>query len=110
MSMDCVNQLLHNKRRLEGEHEQWHCQPKRVCPGFASCIQAGCESMMESPVNVWKPPENDHQNITNSNQHVNRMVLTAQSGSAQQCCPRCMAGEPVGRSGSFLCGVCMFFL
>ncbi|XP_017338125.1 uncharacterized protein si:ch211-221j21.3 [Ictalurus punctatus] len=90
MSMDYVNPLVQNKRQREEEHSQWDCQPKRACTGLGRCIEVRCDVVMDSPMDSWDTPQVGHQNSANANHHVTTMVL----GTAQQSCPRCMAGEP----------------
>ncbi|XP_063076925.1 uncharacterized protein C10orf143 [Engraulis encrasicolus] len=86
---------LHNKRRLEEEHGNWECQPKRLCGGLVGCghIEYGAVADCQCPMDTWEiqpqvvPPNG------------NRGTKVAPDMSAQgnrpaaQCCPRCMAGE-----------------
>ncbi|KAF5907461.1 uncharacterized protein DAT39_002884 [Clarias magur] len=90
MSMECASALVQNKRQREEEHSQWHCQSKRACTGLGNCIEVRCDVVMDSPMDSWDTPQVGHQNGTSANHHITTMVLD----TAQQSCPRCMAGEP----------------
>ncbi|XP_072523626.1 uncharacterized protein [Salminus brasiliensis] len=100
MSMDYISPLLQNKRGREGDQEEWDFQAKRVCNGLQSCVQVEYGTLTESPMDTWEAqqviPLKD--TISSNNHHhqvqVHAQVLEAQNGSASQCCPRCMAGEP----------------
>ncbi|XP_066522605.1 uncharacterized protein si:ch211-221j21.3 [Hoplias malabaricus] len=93
MSMDYVSALLHNKRGREGDHEAWDYQPKRVCNGLESCVQIECGALTASPMDTWETQQVSLLKDNNISQHASSKGLAAQNGGAQQCCPRCMAGE-----------------
>ncbi|KAL7869549.1 hypothetical protein AOLI_G00135370 [Acnodon oligacanthus] len=94
MSVGYVSPLLQNKRGREGDEEEWDFQPKRVCNGLEGCVQVEYDALTESPMDSWETQQVNPLKDTVNNHQMSTKVLAAQNGNAQQCCPRCMAGEP----------------